>query len=79
MGLFNASATNNPHPMHSYSFASTSTQFVQMEILTNHGGNLVGFSEAAFVTSVPEPSTMGLAVFAGLACLGYRKRRKATT
>lgn len=59
-----------------YGFAPISARYVRMEILSNHGSSLTGFSEAAFeVASVPLPAA-GWAFASGLFGLAGIARRR---
>ncbi len=51
---------------------ASGAQFIGIEMLTNHGGIRTGFAEVAF-TTIPEPSSMILALVGGLGLL--RRRR----
>jgi len=77
LGTFNATNTGGSHPMQSFNFGTTSTQYVQMQIQSNHGSIGSGFSEGAFTVAVPEPSILAL-LGISLAGIGFARKRVAT-
>lgn len=80
LGTFTAADTGHPETMQSFTFATTSTRFVQMQVLTNSGAEVSGFAEGAFTveaSSVPEPAT--LCIWGGLGLVSFvaARRRKS--
>ena len=75
LGTFNAAQTGGPHPMQRFNFAQELTQFIHVEILTNHGSPTnTGFSELAFIV-VPGPMSFGLFACFYLGTSNGRRRR----
>lgn len=80
LGTFNAvNAGGSPVPAQVFSFADTTTQFIQLQVLTNAGeSGKSGFGEVAFrgVSTVPEPSlvTNLIAAMGGLVLAASVKR-----
>jgi len=83
LGVFNAANDTGPgpnflSPKQTFNFGAVNTQFVQMQINSNHGGFATGFGEAAF-TTVPEPTSFAFLGLIGVAVAGWqwKKRRNA--
>lgn len=83
LGSFNANAQSPPSSAQVFNFNPTAAQFIQMDILSNHGSSITGIGEVAFKTAdvtpepVPEPMTIfGAATALGFGALVNRKNAK---
>ncbi|KGJ89524.1 PEP-CTERM sorting domain-containing protein [Colwellia psychrerythraea] len=77
LGVFNATNTNNPHPSEVFNFASTSLQFLHMNIQSNHGAiSYSGFADVVFrSTDMPEPTSLALFGLSLFGLVFFRKRK----